>query len=87
MFYIKLRDITEREAMATWLRQNGIIAPFHYVPLHSAQAGLAFGRFHGEDRHTTVESERLLQLPLFYGLTEGQQARVIERVQAFWQKS
>ncbi|WP_235933206.1 dTDP-4-amino-4,6-dideoxygalactose transaminase [Paragemmobacter ruber] len=86
MFYIKLRDIVERDAMAAWLRQNGIIAPFHYVPLHSAQAGQAFGRFHGEDRHTTAESERLLRLPLFFGLTEGQQARVIDRVQAFWQQ-
>ena len=86
MFYIKLRDIVERDAMAAWLRQNGIIAPFHYVPLHSSQAGQSFGRFHGEDRHTTAESERLLRLPLFFGLTEGQQARVIDRVQAFWRQ-
>lgn len=86
MFYIKLRDITERDAMSAWLRQAGISAPFHYVPLHSAPAGLAFGRFHGADRYTTLESERLLRLPLFYGLSEGQQARVIDRVRAFWQQ-
>ncbi|MEZ5756310.1 MAG: dTDP-4-amino-4,6-dideoxygalactose transaminase [Paracoccaceae bacterium] len=84
MFYVKLRDLEERDAMSGWLREHGIIAPFHYVPLHSAQAGQGFGRFHGEDRHTTVESERLLRLPLFAAMTEAQQARVIAAVRAFW---
>ncbi len=84
MFYIKLRDLEERDAMALWLKTQGITAPFHYVPLHSAEAGQRFGRFHGVDRYTTTESERLLRLPLFFGMTEAQQERVIAAVTAFW---
>ena len=59
---------------------------FHYVPLHSAPAGLKFGRFQGEDRYTTAESERLVRLPLYYGLTREDQDRVIQEVLAFYGK-
>ena len=41
---------------------------FHYVPLHTAPAGVDYGRFYGEDRYTTKESERLIRLPMYYGL-------------------
>lgn len=85
MFYIKLGNRAERDAMASWLRKNGITAPFHYVPLHSSQAGRRFGHFVGEDRYTTQESERLLRLPLFFNMTDEQQNRVVSAVLGFWQ--
>jgi len=84
MFYIKAKDLAERTALISHLKENGVMAVFHYIPLHSAPAGLKFGRFSGEDRFTTKESERLLRLPLYYGLTEGERARVIDAVKAFY---
>lgn len=68
MFYIKVRDISERSKLLSYLRERGIMAVFHYIPLHSAPAGLKYGRFSGNDKYTTKESERLLRLPLYYGL-------------------
>ena len=85
MFYIKCKDLQERTELAAFLKSRDIIAVFHYIPLHSAAAGLKFGRFHGEDRYTTRESERLLRLPLFYGLSEEDCAVVIDAVHAFYQ--
>lgn len=68
MFYIKLENLTQRSKLLEYLREKGIYAVFHYVPLHSAKAGRQFGEFVGEDVYTTKESERLLRLPMFYGL-------------------
>lgn len=68
MFYLKCGNIHERDGLITHLKDNGITAVFHYIPLHSSPAGLKFGRFHGVDRYTTVESERLVRLPMWYGL-------------------
>lgn len=85
MFYIKCRDVEERSALISFLKENGIWAVFHYVPLHSAPAGLKFGRFFGEDTYTTKESERLLRLPLYYGLTEQDQYTVIKQVKNFYE--
>ena len=84
MFYIKCKDLTERTALIDYLKQNGILAVFHYIPLHSAPAGLKFGRFDGEDLYTTKESERLVRLPLYYGLSEEDRNKVIEHVLAFY---
>lgn len=83
MFYIKLKDLTQRVALADHLRARDILAVSHYVPLHSAPAGLQYGRFHGEDLYTTKESDRLLRLPLYYGLTEDETLRVAEAVTGF----
>ncbi|MDO5476450.1 MAG: dTDP-4-amino-4,6-dideoxygalactose transaminase [Eubacteriales bacterium] len=77
MYYLKLRDLEDRTAFIQYLKDRGIVAVFHYVPLHSSPAGEKFGRFHGEDRYTTSESDRLVRLPLYYGLTEEDQAAVI----------
>lgn len=68
MFYLKVRDLEERTAFIEHLKQHGVMAVFHYVPLHSSPAGLRFGRFHGEDVYTTRESDRLVRLPMYYGL-------------------
>lgn len=84
MFYLKCRDIEERTALIQFLKEKEIQAVFHYVPLHSAPAGIKFGRFYGEDRYTTVESNRLVRLPLYYGMTEEDQQRVIDAVLAFY---
>lgn len=86
MFYIKTKDMEERKALISYLKERDIAAVFHYVPLHSAPAGLRFGRFHGEDRYTTKESERLLRLPMYYNLSESDQQKVIDAVHGFYHK-
>lgn len=78
MFYIKVRDLENRTDLLKFLTENGIQAVFHYVPLHSAPAGRKFGRFNGEDRYTTKESERLIRLPLFYSITDEEVEYTIE---------
>ena len=84
MFYIKLKDIEERGKLIAFLKEKDILSVFHYIPLHSAPAGKRFGRFSGEDVYTTKESERLLRLPMYYGLTEEQNAYIISMVKEFF---
>ncbi len=86
MFYIKTKDMEERKALIAFLKERDIAAVFHYVPLHSAPAGLQYGRFHGEDRYTTKESERLLRLPMYYNLTESDQQKVVDSIHEFYRK-
>lgn len=87
MYYLKAKDIQERSELIRYLSETANVgAVFHYIPLHSAPAGLKFGRFDGEDVYTTRESERLLRLPMFYGLTAGQVDRVINAVYDFYAK-
>ena len=78
MFYIKVSDLETRTELISYLKEKGIMAVFHYVPLHSAPAGRKFGRFNGEDRYTTKESERLMRLPLFYSITDEEVEYTIE---------
>ena len=87
MFYIKARDVAQRTELIAHLRANGVQAVFHYVPLHSATAGLRFGRFHGEDKYTTAESERLLRLPMYYGLADSDVERVVDLIAAFYREA
>ncbi len=84
MFYIKARDLEERTRLLEWLRHREILAVFHYVPLHTAQAGKRHGIFCGEDVYTTAESERLLRLPMYYGLREEDIDRVCQAVEDFY---
>ena len=84
MFYIKTKDVQERTAFISFMKEKEILTVFHYVPLHTAKAGRKFGRFQGEDVYTTKESERLVRLPLYYGLTEEQNMYIIEQVKAFY---
>ena len=84
MFYIKVKDIEERTELAAFLKRNGILAVFHYVPLHSAPAGSKFGRFHGEDRYTTTTFERLLRLPMFYGLGYDNVEFICDKIKQFY---
>ncbi len=84
MFYIKTKDMKERSRLIDFLKQKDILSVFHYVPLHSAPAGIKFGRFHGEDKYTTKESERLLRLPMYYTLTADQVEYITEQIKAFY---
>lgn len=84
MFYIKCKDLEERTKLIEFLKKNEIYAVFHYIPLHSAEAGLKFGRFFGEDKYTTKESERLLRLPLYYGLKSEDIDYIISKVKEFY---
>ena len=84
MFYIKAKDIEERTALIAHLKANEILSVFHYIPLHTAPAGLKFARFHGEDKYTTKESERLARLPLYYGLTLEQVDYICDKVKEFY---
>ncbi len=84
MFYIKVKDIEVRTELIEYLKSQGIMSVFHYIPLHTAPAGLKYGRFHGEDKYTTRESERLTRLPMFYGLTLEQVDYICEKVRNFY---
>ena len=84
MYYLKCRSLEERTALISFLKSRDILAVFHYVPLHSAPAGLKYGRFDGEDVYTTAESDKLVRLPLYYKLTAEDQAKVIAAVREFY---
>ena len=84
MFYIKLKDIEERQNVIKFLKDNGIQTVFHYIPLHSSLAGKRFGRFMGEDKYTTIESERLLRLPLYYDLTLEEVDYITKHIEKFF---
>lgn len=84
IFYIKVKDIDERAALISFLREKGISAVFHYVPLHSSPAGRRYGRFCGEDLYTTKESERLMRLPLYYNMGDAVY-EVVDTVRKFYE--
>ena len=84
MFYVKTNGLTERASLISFLWDNGINAVFHYIPLHSAPAGIKFGRFYGSDKYTTKESERLLRLPLYYGIEKKEILYVCQKLMEFY---
>ena len=84
MFYIKAKDLKERTELISYLKKNDIMAVFHYVPLHTAPAGIKYGRFHGEDIYTTKESERLVRLPFYYNIEDANVEKVINCVTEFY---
>ena len=86
MFYIKTKDLEERSRLISYLKKHDISAVFHYIPLHSAPAGKKYGVFYGEDKYTTCESERLLRLPLYYGIEKEKIERVVEVIYNFYKK-
>jgi dTDP-4-amino-4,6-dideoxygalactose transaminase len=83
MFYLKLKDLRNRDAFINHLRQMGVQSVFHYVPLHSSPAGKQFSVFKGEDKHTTAESEKLVRLPMFYGMSSSDIDKVIDATLSF----
>ena len=84
MFYIKVKDLDIRTKFLSYLKENGICAVFHYIPLHSAPAGLKHCRFHGEDKFTTKESERLVRLPLYFGIKHSDVEFIIDKINKFF---
>ena len=84
MFYLKLENIEDRSEFISYMKENGIGCVFHYIPLHSSPAGLKFGTFSGKDIYTTKESERLVRLPMWYGLTDSQVDYIIEVVKKYF---
>lgn len=87
MYYLKCRDLNERTQLIDYMKERGVLCVFHYIPLHSAPAGARFGRFAGEDRYTTKESERLVRLPMYFGLSRKETDYVASCVYDFYQKA
>ena len=85
MYYIKTKDLDTRGRLIDFMRKHDILTVFHYVPLHSAPAGKKFGRFHGEDKYTTKESERLVRLPMYYHLKEEDREQVVKAIKEFYE--
>lgn len=86
MFYVKLKDLEERTKFITYLREHDVQSTFHYIPLHSAPAGIKFGRFDGVDECTTKESERLTRLPMYYKISPEDRVHVVETIKKFFRK-
>jgi dTDP-4-amino-4,6-dideoxygalactose transaminase len=86
LFYIKLKDLSERTCLINYLHDQTINCVFHYIPLHSSNAGKRFGRFHGEDIYTTCESERLLRLPIYWGIVSGDIENILDSIRSFYDK-
>ncbi len=86
MFYIKTKDVEERTELINYLKENDILSVFHYVPLHSAQAGRKYGRFSGEDIYTTTESLRLLRLPMYFKLKPEEAHQVVDKIHEFFKR-
>lgn len=84
MYYFKLKDLDQRTAFIEHLKANDIMAVFHYIPLHTAPAGQKFGTFNGTDQYTTTESERLVRLTMYYGMSVEEKQKVIEAVMEFF---
>lgn len=84
MFYIKCKDLRSRTEFISFMKAKEIGCVFHYIPLHSAPAGIKYGRFNGEDTFTTAESERLVRLPMYYGLPEDNVQYIISSVKEFY---
>mgnify|MGYP004603656647 FL=1 len=87
MYYIKAKDLEERTNLIKYLKENGVQAVFHYIPLHTAPAGIKYGRFNGEDKYTTKESDRLLRLPMYYNLQKDDAEKVVQTVKDFYTKN
>ena len=83
MYFIKARNLEVRTKLINYMKERGVMCVFHYVPLHTSPAGQKFGVFHGEDKYTTKESERLMRLPMFYSLSEQDMAYVVECLMDF----
>lgn len=84
MFYVKTNDLKARDELIEHLKNKSICAVFHYVPLHSSPAGMQFGSFSGNDEFTTNESNRLVRLPLWYGMHESEQQTVVDEIENFF---
>ena len=79
-------NIHERTKMIQYLKEHGVMAVFHYIPLHTSPAGKQYGMFCGRDKYTTKESERLLRLPLYFQLKRENAERVVDLIEKFYER-
>lgn len=86
MFFIKFKDLATRTAFIDFMKLNDILCVFHYVPLHSAPAGLKYGRFNGKDEFTTKDSDRLVRLPMYYRIEPTDLQKVINKTIEFLER-
>lgn len=84
MYYIKLPSLELRTKFINYMKENGILCVFHYVPLHSSPAGVKFGRFNGEDVYTTADSERLVRLPLYYNISNDDLSYILDKMRSYF---
>jgi len=87
MFYVKTHNLKERTELISYLKENGIQSVFHYIPLHSTKAGEKFSEFVGEDNFTTIESEKLVRLPMYYGLKEQDIKFIVDKIVSFYDRT
>ena len=85
-FYIKTKNLAERTRLIEHLKNSGIMAVFHYIPLHSSQAGKKFGHFNGKNEWTTKESTRLLRLPMYYKLKKSDIEKITKEISNFYKR-
>lgn len=87
MFYLKVANLEQRAELLAYLKSRDIVAAFHYIPLHSAQAGIEYSQFVGDDINTTKESEKLIRLPLYFGLSSADRNVVVKAIYDFFDES
>lgn len=85
MFYFKTKNLEIRQKYIKFMKDNDILCVFHYVPLHSAPAGMKFGRFHSNDEHTTPDSDRLVRIPMYYNISKDDLKKVIDKTLDFFE--
>jgi dTDP-4-amino-4,6-dideoxygalactose transaminase len=83
MFYVMMPSLASRQALISHLAGLGILAVFHYLPLHLSPMGLRFGGRQGDCPVTEDLSDRLLRFPFFTGMSSSEQSQVIDAVRAF----
>lgn len=86
IFYVITASLDERNRIIAHLKASGIMAIFHYVPLHSSPAGKKYGRVSGSMRQTDDLSDRILRLPLYYGMSEENVHHVAGEIREFFQR-
>ena len=86
MFYVKLNDLEQRAQFIRYMKEKGVYCVFHYVPLHSSEAGIKYGYFSGTDNYTTMESNRLVRLPMYYGLSLEDKETIVQAINDFFIK-
>ena len=87
MFYIKVKNLKTRTALLKFFKKNDILSVFHYIPLHSSPAGLKYSKMIGEDKYTTVESEKLIRLPMYFSLQNHEINKVVSTLENFFNAS
>ncbi|KGY11321.1 TDP-4-oxo-6-deoxy-D-glucose aminotransferase [Vibrio tubiashii] len=85
MYYVKVKNLSTREGLMNYLKEKQVSTAFHYVPLHKTKAGVKYGKFEGEDIHTTNLSDRLLRLPLYYDLAMGDIDHITSEIIKFFE--